>query len=153
MKIIHLLYSSLLIFFLSSCSGNEELTTFYKFKDQTWPRFNILHLEIPVDAHHKSYDVSLFISHTREYEFDALDFNILMTTPSGEERIKEYHMNIKKKDGGFIGPCAKDSCEVSINLKRQLMLTKGILTIEIENLVPRLEVKGLLSIGIRLRPA
>jgi len=153
MKIIHLLYSSLLIFFLSSCSGNEELTTFYKFKDQTWPRFNILHLEIPVKLQRKSYDVTLFIRHTKEYEFDAIDFNMLMTTPSGEERIKEYHMNIKKKDGGFIGPCAKDSCEVSINLKRQLMLTKGILTIEIENLVPRLEVKGLLSIGIRLRPA
>jgi hypothetical protein len=76
-----------------------------------------------------------------------------MTTPSGEERIKEYHMNIKKKDGGFIGPCNKDSCEVTINLKKQLMLTKGVLKIEIENLVPRLELNGLLSIGIRLRPS
>jgi len=127
--------------------------TYYKFKDQTWPSFDILHLEIPVDKERKSYDVSLFIYHTKEYEFDALDFNMLMTTPSGEERIKEYHMNIKKKDGRYIGPCSKDSCEVTINLKKQLILTKGVLKIDIENLVPRLEVNGLLSIGIRLRPS
>jgi len=153
MKIIHLFYACFIIIFFSSCSGNEELITYYKFKDQTWPRFNILHLEIPVKLQRKSYDVTLFIRHTKEYEFDALDFNMLMTTPSGEERIKEYHMNIKKKDGGFIGPCNKDSCEVTINLKKQLMLTKGVLKIEIENLVPRLELNGLLSIGIRLRPS
>jgi gliding motility-associated lipoprotein GldH len=127
--------------------------TYYKFKDQTWPRFDILHLSLPVDVQRKTYDISLFIRHSKEYEFDALDFNMLMTTPSGEERIKEYHMNIKKKDGGFIGLCNNDSCEVTINLKRQILLTKGVLTIEIENLVPRLEVKGLLSIGIRLRPS
>jgi gliding motility-associated lipoprotein GldH len=153
MKIIHLFNACLIIFFFSSCSGNEELMTYYKFKDQTWPRFNILHLEIPVDVQRSSYDITLFIRHTSKYEFDALDFNMLMTTPSGEERIQEYHMNIKKKDGGFIGPCDKDSCEVTINLKRQMMLTKGVLKIEIENLVPRLELNGLLSIGIRLRPS
>ena len=112
-----------------------------------------MYFEIPVEVQRKSYDVSLFIRHTKQYEFDDLNFNMLMTTPSGEERIKEYKMHIKKKDGGFFGQCNNDSCEVTISLKKQLTLTKGILSIEIENLVPRLEVKGLLSIGIRLRPS
>ena len=136
-----------------SCSGNDELESYQKFNDQTWPRFNILHFEIPVNSSEKTYDVSLFVRHTREYEFDALDFNMMMTTPSGEERIREYHMNIKKRDGSFVGKCNNDSCEVTINLKKQITLTKGVLTIDLENLVPRLEAKGLLGIGIRLRPS
>ena len=136
-----------------SCSGNDELESYQKFNDQTWPRFNILHFEIPVTSSEKTYDVSLFVRHTREYEFDALDFNMMMTTPSGEERIREYHMNIKKRDGNFFGKCNNDSCEVTINLKNQITLTKGVLTLDLENLVPRLEVKGLLGIGIRLRPS
>ena len=77
---------------------------------------------------------------------------MIMITPSGEERIKEYSMDIRRKDGGFVGQFISDSCEVSIALKKELKLTKGILNLEIENLVPRPEVRGLLGIGIRLHP-
>jgi hypothetical protein len=75
-----------------------------------------------------------------------------MTTPSGEERIKEYKIGIRRKDGGFIGQFTHDSCEVSIALKKDLKLTRGILILEMENLIPRLQAKGLLGIGIRLHP-
>ena len=148
-------FKTLIFFFLifTSCSENGELTSSHQFKDQTWHRFNILHFEIPVDSPGKNYDVSLLLRHTKAYEFDGLDFNMIMTTPSGEERIKEYHMNIKSRDGGFLGNCEKDSCEVIIDLKKQLWLTKGILTLDIENLVPRLKVGGLLSMDVRLRPS
>jgi gliding motility-associated lipoprotein GldH len=150
-KIPHLLVILILVI-VSGCSKNNDYVVYHKFKDQTWPRFNILQFEIPVNSTGKIYDISLFVSHSKEYEFDDLDFNMVMTTPSGEERIKEYHMNIKRKDGRFAGQCYKDSCEVSVALKRELNLTKGILTLEIESLVPRLEIKGLLGIGIRLHP-
>ena len=150
-KIPHLVLILILVI-VSGCSKNNDYVVYHKFKDQTWPRFNILQFEIPVNSTGKIYDISLFVSHSKEYEFDDLDFNMVMTTPSGEERIKEYHMDIKRKDGRFTGQCYKDSCEVSVALKRELNLTKGILTLEIESLVPRLEIKGLLGIGIRLHP-
>ena len=137
----------------SSCSDKGESMSSLRLKDQTWPRFKILHFETPVESPGTNYDVSLFIRHTKAYEFDALDFNMIMTTPSGEERIREYHMNIKSRDDGFLGNCDKDSCEVSIDLKKQLWLTEGMLTLEIENLVPRMEVRDLLTIGVRLRPS
>lgn len=142
----------LIVFVVVGCSDNDVVVTYYKFKDQTWPRFNILHFEIPVHAPEKNYDVSLFIRHTSEYEFDDLYFNMIMITPSGEERTKEYQMDIKRKDGGFINKFSNDSCEVSVVLKKDLKLTRGILDLEIENLVPRLKTKGLLGLGIRLQP-
>jgi gliding motility-associated lipoprotein GldH len=143
---------SLLLFVVFGCSDNKEVMVYHKFKDQTWSRFDLLHFDIPVNAPEKNHDVSLFIHHTADYEFDNLDFNMIMTTPSGEERIKEYHIDIRRKDGGFIGQCTKDSCEVSVVLKKGLKLTKGILILEIENLVPRMQIKGLLGLGIRLQP-
>jgi len=152
MKISVAFIWSLLLFVCFGCTDNNDVMVYQKFKDQTWSRFDLLHLNIPVKAAEKNYDVFLFIHHTAEYEFDNLDFNMIMTTPSGEERIKEYHMDIRRKDGGFIGQCSKDSCEVSIALKKGLKLTKGILTLEIENLVPRMQIKGLLGLGIRLQP-
>jgi gliding motility-associated lipoprotein GldH len=143
----------LFLFIVCGCSDNNNIVVYQKFKDHTWSRFDLLKFDVPVNADEKNYNVILFVHHTKEFEFDALDFNMIMTTPSGEERIKEYHMEIRKKDGGFIGQCSKDSCEVSIALKKGLKLTRGNLNLEIENLIPRLQTKGLLGLGIRLQPA
>lgn len=145
-------FGMMLLLFLCECSKNDDIEVYYKFQDNTWSRFDPVRFELTVNASERNYDVLFFIHHTVEYEFDNLDFNMIMTTPSGEERIKEYHMDIKRKDGGFIGKLNNDSCEISIALKKDLKLTKGILTLELENLVPRLQTKGLLGIGIRLRP-
>ena len=152
MKKISYLPGILILIIVSGCSKNNDYFSYHKFNDQTWSRFNVLQFEIPVNTTEKIYDISLIVSHSKEYEFDYLDFNMIMTTPSGEERIREYHLDIKRKDGKFTGKCNDDSCEVSVVLKRELNLTKGILTLEIENLVPRMEIKGLLGIGIRLHP-
>ena len=152
MKVKSFFLWSMLIFVVYGCSDNNDVVVYQKFKDQTWQRFNILHFEIPVRASENNYNVSLFIRHTTEFEFDALDFNMIMTTPSGEERIKEYHMDIRNKTGGFFGQCTNDSCEVTVALKKDIKLTKGILNLELENLIPRLQTKGLLGLGIRLHP-
>jgi gliding motility-associated lipoprotein GldH len=125
---------------------------YHKFKNQSWSRFDHLQFEIPVEAKQATYDVVFFIHFTKDYEYDFLDFNMIMTTPSGEERIKEYHLNIKGKEGNFLGQWTQDSCELSIPLKREIQLTQGKLILQLENLIPRPETKGLLGVGIRLHP-
>lgn len=142
----------LILFIVSGCYYNNDLVIYHKFNEHTWPRFEPVRFEIPINPNEKMYNIYLFIHHTPEFEFDNLDFQMTMNTPSGEERIKEYRMNIRNKTGGFVGQCNKDSCEVSITLKKDLRLTKGILRLEIESLIPRLRVKGLLGIGIKLNP-
>ena len=136
----------------TACKKEKDYVIFHTFKDQTWARFNILQFEIPVESQQMTCDVSFFIHLTRDYEYDYLDFNMIMTTPSGEERIKEYHMNIKGKEGNFLGQWSQDSCELSIPLKKKILLTKGMLILQIENLVPRPLTKGLKGVGIRLHP-
>jgi gliding motility-associated lipoprotein GldH len=144
--------SLLFLLTLAGCSGKQDYVIYYPFRNQTWDRFNFLRFEIPIEKPAGVYNVDLFIHHTSAYEFDDLDFHMVMTTPSGEERIKEYSMKIRRKDGGFTGKCTPDSCEVSIPLKQELTLSPGTMVIELENVVPRLQVRGLLGLGIRVTP-
>jgi gliding motility-associated lipoprotein GldH len=142
----------LLLSTLSACKKEKDTIIYHKFEDQTWNRFNILQFEIPVEPGQAVYDVSFFIHLNRDYEYDYLDFNMIMTTPSGEERIKEYHMDIKGKEGEFLGQWTRDSCELVLPLKKEIQLTKGTLILQIENLVPRPQTRGLLGVGIRMHP-
>jgi gliding motility-associated lipoprotein GldH len=154
MKLKAVIFILSLLFILSGCKKTDEIISYHKFKEHTWNRFEKIRFDIPVLDVEKSYDVYFFASHTREYEFDNLDFNMIMTTPAGEERIKEYTFLLKNKTGEFTGNCNQDSCMVTIALKKGLNLEKkGMLRIEIEALVPRLEINALLGIGIRLVPS
>ena len=149
-----LVYCLLIVVVLSGCKKNHEIVSYHKFSNNIWERYDILKFDIPISEADESYDVYFFANHTRDYEFDNLRFNMVMTTPSGEERIKEYHFMIKKKTGEFTGTCASDSCSASITLKKGLRITKkGMLRIEIETLVPRLQITSLLGVGIRMVPS
>ncbi len=149
-----LVYGLLFLLILSGCKKNNEIIRYHKFNDQTWNRFEKIRFDIPILDIDKRYDVFFFANHTPKYEFDNLEFNMIMTTPSSEERIKEYKFLLKDKTGRFTGNCNQDSCTASIALKKGLRIDKkGMLRIEIETLVPRLQVTALLGVGIRLVPS
>jgi gliding motility-associated lipoprotein GldH len=140
----------LLASMFSACKNDHDYVIYHKFNNQVWKRFNYLQFELPIETSKDNYDVSFFAHITKEYEYNNLDFNMIMTTPSGEERIKEYHIDIKKKEGTFLGSFVNDSCEYTIPLKKGLNLSKGVLTLQLENLIPRLETTGILGVGVRL---
>jgi gliding motility-associated lipoprotein GldH len=141
--------------FLTTCTNlkTDEVQMYHRFEHQAWYRFDILKFEVPIEKTEKPYDISFFASCSKYFEYEELDFNMIMTSPSGEERIKEYHLKIKDKSGKFPGEFVGDSCIFVVSLKKGLSISKkGILKIEIENLVPRMETRGLFGVGIRLKP-
>jgi gliding motility-associated lipoprotein GldH len=141
----------LILVFGYSCNKQNINELYYKFPDKTWARFNLLSFEIPIKNIEKPYDVYLFARFTPDYQYNILDFNMVMNTPAGEERIYEYQMKVKSNAGKYFIECDKDSCIGNILLKRDLYLSKaGILKIEIENLTPRLVTEGVIGVGIRM---
>ncbi len=147
--------SIFLILFLGSCTiKKKEVIVYHQFANHSWYRYDKLLFNVSVEEINKPYDIFLFARHSTGYEFDNLDFGIIMNTPSGEERINQYNFLIKKKFGGFSGVCNQDSCEATIAIKRGIIFSKkGVLKIEVENLVPRLEVKELYGVGIKFVPS
>jgi len=150
-KIIRLAILSGIVF---ACTSEKSYEIYYPLKNQSWNRFNILRFEIPITQTKKTFDVYFSANITRQFEFEDLIFNMVMNTPTGEERINEYQMKIKSPTGTFLGQCQQDSCINKILLKKNLLISKaGILTIEIENLTPRIVTPGVLGIGISLLPS
>ena len=152
-KIFYLMGFFILMLSFAGCGKKDVTELYHRFPDKAWARFNLLSFEIPVEQP-KSVNVFLFARFDKGFQPDSLSFNMIMNTPSGEERIKEYTMNVKSATGQFEIDCTNDSCQGEILLKKELNLSKpGILKIEIENLMPRLATEGLLGVGIRLEPS
>lgn len=145
------LISLLPFFFTIGCTQSETTGLYHKFPGNQWDRYNKLSFEIPVEEANKSVDIFLFARFTDEFKYETLDFNMILKTAGGEERINEYQMEVRSKEGTFLCTMNNDSCEIDLALKRQFNAGKpGILVIEIENLIPRLKAEGIRGIGIRL---
>ena len=135
----------------AGCTKHERYQIYHPFTDHTWYRFNILQFEIPVGNETDPVNVVFFTRVGKDYPYDSLAFNMVMKTPAGEERVKEYRLRIRDREGKFTGDFRGDSCEMSMVLKKEIVLGKeGTLTVELENLVPRLRTTGLYGVGIRL---
>ncbi len=142
------------LFLVAGCTGRKGQELYFPFKDKIWYRFNNLSFNVHIKNAEKPYDIVFFLNHTKEFEFSTFDFNVVMNTPSGEERIREYHLDIKDKTGKFLGEVRGDSITSSISLRKGMVFgQKGTLRIEIENLTPRIRTYGILGAGIRLVPA
>ena len=149
-----IVFCGIILLLTASCHHNKKEVVFYhKFEKKSWFRYDHLTFNIPIQEDNMPYTLYLFAKHGKNYEFDNLDFAIIMNTPSGEERINQYNFVIRKKFGGFTGTCIQDTCEAIIPIKRGIFFSqKGMLKLDIENLVPRLEVKDLFGVGIKLVP-
>ena len=148
------IFISMSVFCGTGCKNINNKELYHKFPDKNWARFNILRFEIPVTNIEKSYNVYLFACFSSEFQYEKLEFNMVMNTSAGEERINKYEMNVRSKSGVFLVNCKNDSCQGIILLKRELNLAKsGILSIEVENLTPRLMTEGIIGIGIRMVPS
>jgi len=138
---------------LSGCVKETGKEMYHAFPDHRWARFNLLSFEMPVEKP-GNYDIHLFARFNPDFQFEKFGFSMIMTTPSGEERINEYKMKVRDKTGDFCVECSGDSCTGNILLKKGISITrKGILKVEIENLIPRLVTEGILGVGISVRPS
>ncbi|MBE0647032.1 MAG: hypothetical protein IH596_04530 [Bacteroidales bacterium] len=152
MKQVNVLFFLLGMILLTGCRQTDPDGIYYPFKNHVWQRFNILKFEIPVKQSDKPYTVVFFARHNAEFPYKSLDFNMVMNTPSGEERIREFQLLIRDKDDAFLGDCELEICETTLVLKKDLSINKdGMLMVELENLIPRMETPGLLGVGIRLQ--
>ncbi len=133
-----------------SCGRDKVIESYHPFPGGIWQRYDIVKFEIPLAKTSKPVNVIFFVRTGPQFSQDHLPFNMVMNTPSGEERIMEYDLEITPgkealKTGG------QQDTERTMVLKRGLLITGGgKLQLEIENLVPRMKLEGISGIGIRI---
>jgi hypothetical protein len=116
-----------------------------------WERFNILHYDFDLQGSEQSVDVILIIKTNSDFQYDSLPMNMVLKSPAGEERIREFCMQFGKTNPLQEKLQSGDTIIYSMVLKKGLEIkTNGLLKIEIENLNPRINTEGIYSAGIRL---
>ena len=141
----------LVMILMISCSHEKQEERKILFSNNSWQRYDILKFEFPITEAGGSCDLLFELNCSKSFMYDDLPLNMVLNSPSGEERIKEYLMKIRDKNGECTGTIKGDSCYTRLVLKKGLYCSrKGVLKVEIENLNPKLQTEGIYSAGMIL---
>jgi gliding motility-associated lipoprotein GldH len=133
---------------LSSCSKGPVFEKYLKMKNFTWDRFDIKHFEIPIEEGGKNYDITAVVRCTDQFQYEDLPFYVILTTPSGEERMREVTIPVRN-NGKMIGQPNANLYEDRLILWKGINLAdKGTCKITFENMIPKIQTEGIDQIGI-----
>jgi len=117
-------------------------------KNTTWDRFDIKQFEIPINEEAKSYDIQVVVRCTEQFQYDNLPFYVILTTPSGEERMREVNVLVRDNGKMITQPNSTKSEARLILWKGINMADKGNCKITLENMIPKIQTEGIDEIGI-----
>jgi gliding motility-associated lipoprotein GldH len=138
-------------FLAAACNNNKPVSQTHKFKNGVWERFDFLKFELPVENIKATYDISVDLRFTSEFPAESLYVNVVMTTPSGEERIKDYNLTVKDRNGNFLGTKTDGVYHLSVPIRKGIRFNEaGICKFEIENLMPKYVTSGIVEFGIKI---
>lgn len=140
-----------LSFTFSSCDKKGPvLEKYLKMKNATWDRFDIKQFEIPISGEVNSYDIEVVVNCTEKFQYDDLPFYVILTTPSGEERMREVTVPVREKGKLVMDTKAAKAESRLILWKSITMSDKGKCKITLENMIPKIQTEGIDEIGIRV---
>lgn len=147
-----ILFTLIFAFGLSSCQKRTVYRQFHEFDNYTWGRFDKVTFTFPVEEDGITADITLSIRYLEQYPYDDLPMNIILTTPSGEERIIERIVKLKDENGKFKGSIAGSYWDQKEVLWKGFYFNRvGIYNIEFENLNPRPGIPALVDIGLIIK--
>jgi hypothetical protein len=117
-------------------------------KNTTWDRFDIKQVEIPVMEAGASYDIAVVVHCTEQFQYDDLPFYAILTTPSGEERMREITVPVKGNGKLLVDPQTLKAESRLFLWKKITFADKGKCKLTIENMIPKIQTEGIDEIGI-----
>lgn len=145
----------ILIMFLVSFSGCDSRKIYEKHLDIdriTWNRFDVKTFEVPVKDVSSSYDFYIAIRHHTEIPFKSIDVNLILYTPSGEERIMEHEIMLRDKEGKLLGEGMGELWDLEYPAWTGFKFSEpGICKVEISSAMPNADLPGIMQVGLIVR--
>jgi gliding motility-associated lipoprotein GldH len=144
---------TLIVIILSSCTGGKVLfEEYYKLPNMSWNRFNIVKFEIPVNEGGFEADFYLNVRHIPEIPYESLKYNFTFIFPSGEVRTADYELDFLDDAGKPLSECMGDLCDLQVSVRKGLRVSEaGVLKVEIENKYTKIEMPGIIEVGLIAR--
>ena len=136
---------------LFSCGNDQQQITVKTFPESGWHRFDKLSFDWQVTNIGVDYSIVAVIRHRLDFAFDRIPLHIMLTFPSGEERIWEQTVQIRNLDGGFRKVLKDSVVELEFPLRSQISFReKGKINLLIEQIIPKHDTPGILSFGLKM---
>jgi len=147
-QLISIFIFSAIILIFSSCNKGPVFEKYLKMKNVTWDRFDIKQFDFPVAEAGKSYDITVIVRCTDQFQYDDLPFYAILTTPSGEERMREVTVPVRE-NGKLILDSKTAKTESRMVLWKSInMADPGKCKITLENMIPKIQTEGIDEIGM-----
>ena len=116
-----------------------------------WNRFESVFFETDIKDIKSDYDLTVMLRHHTVYPFQNLAFTIAIYSPSGERRIKDMDVPLRKADNSFIASGAGDLWDIDIPVFQNFKFNEpGHYKIELENRMSKYDTPGVIDIGLKI---
>lgn len=139
---------------LFGCEEDKSQSLVVNFDGNTWQRFNYLNFDFQVEADETAWDFLVVLRVTEDFPSQAMVFNLVMNMPSGEERIRDFKINVRDKNEIMLGEKKAGYYEYFLPVRSEVRFYEtGLLKFEIENLMTKYYTPGVVEFGIVLEPS
>ncbi len=138
-------------FLLISCRNNQPQIISKNFPETGWHRFDKLSFDMQIANVKNNYSISAIIKHSPDMEYDRIPLHIIMTYPSGEERIWEQIIKIRDKDGNLNGVLKDGVVDLEVVIRSKLAFNEtGKIKLLVEQIIPKYDTPGIFSFALKL---
>ncbi len=144
-----------LLILFAACNGDTKVfEEYHKFENLSWNRFDILEFEANIEDIELEYDIYINIRHIPEVPYKEMLINFTIYSPSGDMRTTDYTLDYFDPEGNKLSECMGDLCDLYIPIRKAIKFyDPGITKFEIENKYPKVEMPGIMEVGIIVKKA
>jgi gliding motility-associated lipoprotein GldH len=148
MKNIIILLIALL---LCSCGNKKVFEINIEMEDNEWKMNKTLTFDVPIDDTASFYNVYIPVRHIDNYPYDGLLVNVTLNTPTGEERSKNYKLQLRDENGNFKGDAGGDIWDIDVPIMEKIKFNStGTYKFTIENNMPTTPTVCIMGVGLKV---
>lgn len=150
MKYVRIFILLLFVVVGSACNPNRIYEEYNKdFSTLQWEKSKKLEFTPEIKGTQENYKLCLAFRHVYGFQFRDMSVRVMQTTPSGKGTSKEYTFQVMTTDGGYIGECLGDICDLESVIENNVKFTEtGKYIYTIEHIMPMDVLPNVMEIGL-----
>lgn len=146
-----LLMLSILASGLWSCGSRSIYREFREIPDYSWERDRTISFQTELKKEDGALDIDLELRHASYFPYTEMAVVFRIIGPDGSVRSAEHVIPVRDEKGDFLAKGMGDLWDLSFPVHEGLTLNQsGTYTFEIDNVMPRVRVAGIMDVGIRI---
>jgi len=134
---------------LLACESPSLYSEYAELPGNTWSKSNRLKFHVQLGAA-GTHDLILGLQHVYGYPFDKLIIKLYATSPTGEERVRDYEVPVRTEDQYF-SDCSGDYCDMEYVMETGIEMEGGSWHFEIEHQMPTDPLPLVMEVGLIVR--